>query len=88
MPKYSYKINGVEEAISIAFNNTPDGYIEHTGFDFDGPIPGFWVGKFETGYDGVNSTSDVQTDVNKVDTSKIIINKMIISIIIPRMFNM
>ena len=50
IPKYSYKINGFEETISVAFNNTPDGYIEHPAFEFDGPIPGFWVGKFETSH--------------------------------------
>jgi hypothetical protein len=38
-----------------------------------------WVGKFETGYDGATSTSASQTDVDKVDTSKIIIKPNVYS---------
>lgn len=67
IPKYSYKINGVEEAISIAFNNTPDGYIEHNAFDFDGPIPGFWVGKFETSHATITSTTNNQFGCGNTD---------------------
>ena len=48
IPKYSYKMNGTEQAISISFNSIPSGYIEHPAFNFDGNKPGIWVGKFET----------------------------------------
>lgn len=50
IPKFSYKINGKEQPISITFNNTPSDYIEHPAFMFDGSIQGFWVGKFDTGH--------------------------------------
>jgi len=40
---------------------------------------GFWVGKFETGYDGATSTSAAETNTDKVDTSKIIIKPNVYS---------
>ena len=49
IPKYSYKMNGKQSSISIAFNETPVGYTEHPAFTFGGQkLKGIWVGKFET----------------------------------------
>ena len=46
-------------------------YMTHPAFlAFDSQ--GFWVGKFETGYDGATTQEEAQIDVNEVDTSKII----------------
>ena len=51
-------------------------YMTHPAFlAFD--TTGLWVGKFETGYDGVTSTAGAQ--VNSVDTSKIIIKPNVYS---------
>ena len=41
---------------------------------------GFWVGKFETGYNGATSTSAAQ--VNSSDTSKAIIKPMAMEVVI------
>jgi len=47
-------------------------YMTHPSFlAFDSN--GFWVGKFETGYDGATSTEEAQTNTDTVDTSKIVI---------------
>ena len=45
-------------------------YMTHPAF-ISIPSTGFWVGKFETGYDGASSTSEAE--VNERDASKIII---------------
>ena len=74
-----------EQLINIVFENkdtTPsngtakDSWLTHPAFtSFDSN--GFWVGKFETGYDGATSTAVAQ--VNRVDTSKIIIKPNVYS---------
>ena len=74
-----------EHLINIVFENkdtTPsngtakDSWLTHPAFtSFDSN--GFWVGKFETGYDGATSTAVAQ--VNRVDTSKIIIKPNVYS---------
>lgn len=52
IPRYEYKINGVEEEISVNFSNsdTPsNGYILHPSFTLASEkLTGYWVGKFET----------------------------------------
>ena len=73
------------QTINIVFENkdttpsngtTKGNWLTHPAFtSFDSN--GFWVGKFETGYDGAASTSAVQ--VNSVDTSKIIIKPNVYS---------
>ena len=45
-------------------------YMTHPAF-LSIPSTGFWVGKFETGYEGATSTSEAQQNVN--DSSKIIV---------------
>ena len=45
-------------------------YMTHPAF-ISIPSTGFWVGKFETGYDGATSTAEAQQNVN--DSSKIVI---------------
>lgn len=57
IPKFSYRINNPESAISIAFNDTPSGFIEHPAFNFEENMTGFWVGKFETGHSSLLSSS-------------------------------
>ena len=74
-----------EQLINIVFENkdttpsngtTKDSWLTHPAFtSFDSN--GFWVGKFETGYDGATSTATAQ--VNNVDTSKIIIKPNVYS---------
>ena len=74
-----------EQLINIVFENkdtapsngtTKDSWLTHPAFtSFDSN--GFWVGKFETGYDGATSTTAAQ--VNSVDTSKIIIKPNVYS---------
>ena len=74
-----------EQLINIVFENkdtapsngtTKDSWLTHPAFtSFDSN--GFWVGKFETGYDGATSTAAAQ--VNSVDTSKIIIKPNVYS---------
>ena len=73
------------QTINIVFENkdtTPSNgttkgtWLTHPAFtSFDSN--GFWVGKFETGYDKATSTSAAQ--VNSVDTSKIIIKPNVYS---------
>ena len=74
-----------EQTINVVFENkdtapsngtTTDSWLTHPAFtSFDSN--GFWVGKFETGYDGATSTTAAQ--VNSVDTSKIIIKPNVYS---------
>ena len=66
-----------ENKDTIPSNGTTKGsYLTHPAFtSFDSN--GFWVGKFETGYDGATSTSAAQ--VNSVNTSKIIIKPNVYS---------
>ena len=74
-----------EQIINIVFENkdttpsngtTKDSWLTHPAFtSFDSN--GFWVGKFETGYDGATTTTAAQ--VNNVDTSKIIIKPNVYS---------
>ena len=45
-------------------------YMTHPAF-LSIPSTGFWVGKFETGYNGANSTTEAEQNVN--DSSKVII---------------
>ena len=53
-------------------------YMTHPAFlAFD--TTGLWVGKFETGYDNATSIGEAQTDVDIVDTSKIIIKSNVYS---------
>ena len=73
------------QTINVVFENkdttpsngtTKGSYLTHPAFtSFDSN--GFWVGKFETGYDGATSTS--AAGVNSVDTSKIIIKPNVYS---------
>ena len=73
------------QTINVVFENkdttpsngtTKDSWLTHPAFtSFDSN--GFWVGKFETGYDGATSTAAAQ--VNSVDTSKIIIKPNVYS---------
>ena len=73
------------QTINVVFENkdttpsngtTKDDWLTHPSFtSFDSN--GFWVGKFETGYDGANSTSAAQ--VNTIDTSKIIMKPNVYS---------
>ena len=73
------------QTINIVFENkdttpsngtTKGSYLTHPAFtSFDSN--GFWVGKFETGYDGATSTT--AAEVNSVDTSKIIIKPNVYS---------
>ncbi len=51
-------------------------YMTHPAF-ISIPSTGFWVGKFETGYDGATSVVEAQQNVN--DSSKIIIKPNVIS---------
>ena len=74
-----------EQTINVVFENkdttpsngtTKDSWLTHPAFtSFDSN--GFWVGKFETGYDGATSTTAAQ--VNSVDTSKITIKPNVYS---------
>ena len=73
------------QIIEIEFENkettpsngtTKDSWLTHPAFtSFESN--GFWVGKFETGYDGATSTTGAQVD--GVDTSKIIIKPNVYS---------
>ena len=73
------------QTINVVFENkdkapsngtTKGNWLTHPAFtSFDSN--GFWVGKFETGYDGATSTTAAQ--VNSVDTSKIIIKPNVYS---------
>ena len=73
------------QTINVVFENkattssngtTKDSWLTHPAFtSFDSN--GFWVGKFETGYDGATSTTEAQ--VNSIDTSKIIIKPNVYS---------
>ena len=73
------------QTINVVFENkdttpsngtTKDSWLTHPAFtSFDSN--GFWVGKFETGYDKAASTASAQ--VNSVDTSKIIIKPNVYS---------
>ncbi len=51
-------------------------YMTHPAF-LSIPSTGFWVGKFETGYNGVNSTAEAEQNVN--DSSKVIIKPNVYS---------
>ena len=51
-------------------------YMTHPAF-LSIPSTGFWVGKFETGYDGATSTSEAE--VNERDASKIIVKPNVYS---------
>ena len=51
-------------------------YMTHPAF-LSIPSRGFWVGKFETGYDGATSKTEAEQNVN--DSSKIIINPNVYS---------
>ena len=51
-------------------------YMTHPAF-ISIPSTGFWVGKFETGYDGATSVAEAQQNVN--DSSKVIIKPNVIS---------
>ena len=72
-------ISSKEQVIEVVFENkettpsngqTKDSYLTHPAFtSFDSN--GFWVGKFETGYDGATTKAEAQ--VNSVATDKIII---------------
>ncbi len=66
IPKYSYQMNETEEAISISFNSTPSGYIDHPAFTFESNQLGMWVGKFETGH--TSSMSCTDEDCAKADS--------------------
>ena len=78
-------IQNKTQTINVIFENkdtTPSNgttkgtWLTHPAFtSFDSN--GFWVGKFETGYDGAASTAAAQ--VNSVDTSKIIIKPNVYS---------
>ena len=73
------------QTINVVFENkdttssngtTKDSWLTHPAFtSFNSN--GFWVGKFETGYNGATSTAAAQ--VNSVDTSKIIIKPNVYS---------
>ena len=73
------------QTINVVFENkdttpsngtTKDSWLTHPAFtSFDSN--GFWVGKFETGYDGATST--VAAQINSVDTSKIIVKPNVYS---------
>ena len=73
------------QTINVVFENkdttpsngtTKDSWLTHPAFtSFDSN--GFWVGKFETGYNGATTTATAQ--VNSVDTSKIIIKPNVYS---------
>ena len=73
------------QTINVVFENkdttpsngtTKGDWLTHPAFtSFDSN--GFWVGKFETGYDGAASTT--AAEVNSVDTSKIIIKPNVYS---------
>ena len=73
------------QTINVVFENkdttpsngtTKDSWLTHPAFtSFDSN--GFWVGKFETGYEGATSTAAAQ--INSVDTSKIIIKPNVYS---------
>ena len=65
------------QAIAESNGNCEIGnYMTHPAFLAFNPS-GFWVGKFETGYDGATTTSAAQ--VNSVDTNKIIIKPNVYS---------
>ncbi len=51
-------------------------YMTHPAF-LSIPSTGFWVGKFETGYDGATSIAEAQQNIN--DSSKVIIKPNVIS---------
>ena len=51
-------------------------YMTHPAF-LSIPSTGFWVGKFETGYDGATSTSEAE--INERDASKIIVKPNVYS---------
>ena len=78
-------IQNKTQTINVVFENkdtTPSNgttkgtWLTHPAFtSFDSN--GFWVGKFETGYDGATSTTAAQ--VNSVNTSKIIIKPNVYS---------
>ena len=51
-------------------------YMTHPAF-ISIPSTGFWVGKFETGYDGATSTTEAQQNIN--DSSKIIVKPNVYS---------
>ena len=71
-------INVVFENKDITPSNgtTKDSWLTHPAFtSFDSN--GFWVGKFETGYDGATIKAEAQ--INSVDTSKIIIKPNVYS---------
>ena len=78
-------IQNKSQTINIVFENkdtTPSNgttkgtWLTHPAFtSFDSN--GFWVGKFETGYDKATSTTDA--GVNSVDTSKVIIKPNVYS---------
>ena len=78
-------ISSKEQVIEVVFENknttpsngtTVDSFLTHPAFtSFDSN--GFWVGKFETGYDGATSTTAAQ--VNSVATDKIIIKPNVYS---------
>ena len=78
-------IESKEQEIEVVFENktvtpsngqTKDSYLTHPAFtSFDSN--GFWVGKFETGYDG--ATTKAAAEVNSVATNKIIIKPNVYS---------
>ena len=57
-------------------NCTVGDYMTHPAF-LSIPSTGFWVGKFETGYNGATSTAEAEQNVN--DSSKIIIKPNVYS---------
>ena len=73
------------QTINVVFENkdttssngtTKDSWLTHPAFtSFD--TNGFWVGKFETGYDGATTTTAAK--INSVDISKIIIKPNVYS---------
>ena len=79
------QIESKEQIIEIEFENknmepsngtTKDSWLTHPAFtSFDSN--GMWAGKFETGYDGATTTTG--TEVNSVDTSKIVIKPNVYS---------
>ena len=80
-------INVVFENKDITPSNgtTKDSWLTHPAFtSFDSN--GFWVGKFETGYDGAVQPDD--SKVNSVDTSKIIIKPNVYSWLISSIGSM
>jgi hypothetical protein len=72
--------------VSGESGNCDDGeYMTHPAFISLG-VDGFWVGKFETGYNGATKTSEAQVDT--IDISKIIIKPNVYSWRSIKVYNM